>query len=77
MYADISLDQCWLIRGLGLIQHSPGYLVAMTRTKRRDGKPYDRPFPDYAGGAKNNQGIVLPAFRLPGPLLCGNLRKVL
>jgi stage V sporulation protein G len=45
-YVDITLDDCFVVRDLRIIQTSRGYLVAMPSTKRPDGRMVDIAHPN-------------------------------
>lgn len=57
-YVDITLNDCLVIHGLAVIQHSMGYLLRMPRNKRGE-QPYEVAFPMTHEARKIIEGAVL------------------
>ena len=62
-YVDITFDDCFIVRGLRIIQTSRGYLVAMPSSERRGGKRVDIAHPITAEARRMIEEAVMAEYR--------------
>ncbi len=62
-YVTITLDDCFIVRDLKIINGNNGYFVAMPSKKRKDGTFKDIAHPLNSECRDEMEGIVLEAYR--------------
>lgn len=62
-YVDITLNDCWAIRGLKVIRHPTGLFVVMPRKKGLGGTPSDVAFPITREARKMIEEAVMAEYR--------------
>ena len=62
-YVDIVLDNCFVVRGLRIIQTSSGYLVAMPSRERKGGRRVDIAHPITAEARRMIEKAVMAEYR--------------
>src|SRR5688572_7836540 len=60
--ADITLNDCWVIRGLKVLRHSRGYVVSMPHKKWRKGGKYKIAFPITDEARKTIEDAVMAEY---------------
>ncbi len=61
-FVSVTLDGCFVVRGLKVINGSQGYFVSMPSRKRKDGSYQDIAHPINNEMRKHIEGKVLDAF---------------
>jgi stage V sporulation protein G len=62
-FATVTMDDCFVVRGVKVIEVASGYLVAMPSRRRPDGGFQDLAHPIHAGARAQIEQAVLGAFR--------------
>ena len=62
-FATVTMDDCFVVRGIKIIEVASGYLVAMPSRRRPDGSFQDVAHPIHAGARAQIEQAVLGAFR--------------
>lgn len=62
-FASITLDNCFVIRGLKIIEGKQGTFVAMPSRKRKDGEYQDIAHPINNGAREEMERIILNEYR--------------
>lgn len=63
-FATVTLDDCFVVRGVKIIEVASGYLVAMPSRRRPDGSFQDLAHPIHARARAEIERAVLGAFRV-------------
>jgi len=61
-FATVTIDDCFVVRGVKVIEVATGYLVAMPSRRRPDGSFQDLAHPIHAGARAEMERAVLGAF---------------
>ena len=61
-FATVTIDDCFVVRGVKIIEVASGYLVAMPSRRRPDGSFQDLAHPIHPGARAEFERAVLGAF---------------